>query len=149
MLAHTAGERRKHDARRANAPGRPFSSPSAEPLEARCVSLHFQLRRLPKARQHVSDAEQCRPLSCAPPAGAALPNPGHLPPSPGEEGKQHQQHRDVGRCPKAAKTDGPYLHLQRVVTLRVVGDAGVGGGAPVTLPPGREAAGASEMAKVP
>lgn len=68
---------------------------------------------------------------------------------PGEEGKQHQQHRDVGRCPKAAKTDGPYLHLQRVVTLRVVGDAGVGGGAPVTLPPGREAAGASEMAKVP
>lgn len=62
------------------------------------------------------------------------------------KGNQQLQRSDAGRSP-GQRFDGPYLHLQRVGTLRVVGDTGVGGGTPVTLPPRREAAGASETAK--
>lgn len=41
-----------------------------------------------------------------------------------------------------------YPHLQRILAPRVVGDTHVPGGAPVTLPFGREAAGAPAMPKV-
>lgn len=57
--------------------------------------------------------------------------------------------RRRGRSAKAARLDGPYLHPQRAVALGTVGDTGVGGGAPVTPPPGREAAGAPGTAKAP
>lgn len=113
---------------------------------------------------------QLSPLaSCQPPHthalarhGAAwcscgLPAPTHPPPEHQlrtvpqlQQGTSHGQRVPAtagGGSEPEQQFKGPHLHPQRVVTLRVVGDAGVGGGAPVTLPPGREAAGAPEMAK--
>lgn len=123
---------------------RPSSSQSVEPSEVIRVLRHFQPRRRPTAGQHVSGAAGA--ILGATRQGTAKPGPSASVPGGGKAAAAAQRR---GRSAKAERLDGPYLHPQRAVTLRTVGDTGVGGGAPVTPPPGREAAGAPGTAKAP